>query len=83
MSKVANFCYQYKGSLWNVSVHWDDGTVIWKPLTEIAKFDPITVAHYGHDQDLLSLPGWCFLQCTAKHHHFVQTMHFSAAKCSS
>ena len=36
----------YKGSSWNLSIHWDDGTVKWEPLNEIAKFDPVTIAIY-------------------------------------
>ena len=37
---------QYKGSLWNVYIHWVDGTTTWEPVSELAKFDPTTVVTY-------------------------------------
>ena len=73
----------YNGSSWNVSVLWDDGTVTWEPLNEIAKFAPLTMACYGQDHTLLSLPGWQFLQCTAKHHCLINHMCFNAMKDSN
>ena len=72
-----------KGSSWNLSIHWDDGTVTWEPLNEIAKFDPVTIAIYRQQHNLLSLPGWCFLQCTAKCQHFINKLHVNAARHTS
>ena len=48
----------YKGSMWNVKVQWDDGTITWEPLTIIAKDDPAGVAQYTIKKELLHLPGW-------------------------
>ena len=59
----------YKGSLWNVAIHWDDSMVTWEPLNEIAKFDPVTVAFYGQQHDLLSLPHGAFLSIPMFHPH--------------
>ena len=51
----------YKGSMWNVKVQWDDGTITWEPLTIIAKDDPAGVAQYATKKELLHLSGWkCF-----------------------
>ena len=36
----------YKGSSWNLSIQWDDGTVTWELLNKIAKFDPVTITIY-------------------------------------
>ena len=57
---------RYKGSLYNVLVNWDDGTQTWKPLNIIGKQDPVTLAQYAHDNELLNHPGRKFLCCTAK-----------------
>ena len=32
----------------------------------MAKQDPVTLARYAHDNDLLNEPGWKFLRRTAK-----------------
>ena len=42
-----------------------------KPLNEIAKFDPVTVAMYAHEHGLLNTPRWRFLQRTAKRQRFI------------
>ena len=34
----------------------------------MAKQDPVTLARYAHDHDLLNKPGWKFLWRTAKCH---------------
>ena len=59
----------YKGSTYNVLVHWSDGSYTWEPLNMIAKDDPISLANYAKDNDLLNTPGWKFLRrisCKAK-----------------
>jgi len=48
---------RYKGSLWNLLIEWEDGTSTYEPLSVITKDDPITVAKYAIDNDLLDLPG--------------------------
>ena len=49
---------RYNGSLWNLLVHWEDGSETWEPLAILAKVDPISVAKYGLDHNLLDKPGW-------------------------
>ena len=40
----------------------------------IAKQDPVTLAKYAHDHDLLNKPGWKFLRQTAKRYRFVNVI---------
>ena len=47
---------------------------MWEPLNMMAKHDPVTLARYAHDHDLLNKPGWMFLSQTAKHHRFVNVI---------
>ena len=49
---------RYKGSSYNVLVHWEDGSETFEPLSVIAKSDPITCARYAQDNNLLDVPGW-------------------------
>jgi hypothetical protein len=43
----------YKGSLYNVLVHWEDGLKTFEPLYVMAKEDPITCAKHAKDNDFL------------------------------
>ena len=56
----------YKVSSYNVLVHWEDGSETYEPLDIMAKDDPVTLAKYALDNDLLELPGWKRLRCIAK-----------------
>jgi hypothetical protein len=49
---------RYKGSSYNVLVHWEDGSETYEPLSVMAKEDPITCAKYAQDNNLLDVPGW-------------------------
>ena len=49
---------RYKGSLYNVLVHWEDGSETFEPLSVMSKEDPLTCALYAKDHDLLDTPGW-------------------------
>jgi len=49
---------RYKGSKWNVRVEWENGEVTYEPLAIIGKSDPVSVAIYARDNDLLHLDGW-------------------------
>ena len=51
----------WKGSSCNIKVHWEDGSKTWEPLNMVAKDDPVTIALCAKEQDLLSTPGWKFL----------------------
>ena len=57
---------KYNGSAWNLLVAWEDGSQTWEPLAILAKDDPVTVAKYGKDNDLLDKPGWKRLKSIAK-----------------
>ena len=48
----------YKDSLLNVLVQWEDRTKTWEPLSVIATDDPITCAEYASDNYLLNTLGW-------------------------
>jgi hypothetical protein len=48
----------YKGSAYNVLVHWEDGSETYEPLNIMVKDNPVTLAQYARDNHLLSLPGW-------------------------
>ena len=66
---IASTSPKYKGSLYNVMVHWEDGSKTWEPLNMIAKDDPVSLANYAKQNGLLEAPGWKFLQriaCRAK-----------------
>ena len=60
----------YKGSSYNIRVHWTGGSETWEPLNIITKDDPVTVAAYAKEHNLVDTPGWKFLRrytCCAKH----------------
>ena len=48
----------YKGSKYNVLVHWEDDSKTWEPLYTMSKEDPITMAGYAKEHGLLDTPGW-------------------------
>ena len=57
---------EYKGSSYNVKVHWENGEVTWEPLDEMIKDDPVTLANYAKKCGLLDTPGWKRLKRYAK-----------------
>ena len=48
----------YKGSMYNVMIEWENGEITTEPLQLIAADDPVTCAIYAKDNNLLELPGW-------------------------
>ena len=52
----------YKGSPNNVLIQWESnseaGETTWEPLEIIAQDDPVTLAIYARDNDLLDVPRW-------------------------
>jgi len=48
----------YKGSLYNVMVEWENGEITSEPLSVIAADDPVTCAIYARENNLLELEGW-------------------------
>ena len=56
----------YKGSMFNVMVEWENGEITAEPLQIIAKDDPVTCAVYAKDNGLLDTPGWKQFKSIAK-----------------
>ena len=48
----------YLGSMWNILVHWDDGTKDWQNLDILAAQVPDMCAQYAIDNRLLHKDGW-------------------------
>jgi len=48
----------WKGSLWNVAIEWENGEITIEPLSIIGADDPVTCAIYARDNNLLDLDGW-------------------------
>ncbi len=65
---------KYKGSSYNVLVLWEDGSKTWEPLNMLAKDDPVTIANYAKQNDLLETPGWKFLRRIARRAKKLQRM---------
>jgi hypothetical protein len=57
---------RYNGSKWNLRVEWENGEVTYEPLRIIGKSDPVSVAIYGRDNNLLHLDGWKRFEKLAK-----------------
>jgi hypothetical protein len=57
---------EYEGSKYNVLVQWEDGTETYEALDQVRKDDPVTVAKYAVDNNLLDTDGWKLLRHIAK-----------------
>ena len=66
----------YKGSKYNIKIQWEDGSLTWKPLSIIAKDDPITCASYAMDHNLLDTNDWKslrkYVRCAKKFEHMLK-----------
>ena len=49
---------EYKGSTYNVQVLWSNGEITWEPFDGIFCDDPLSMATYAKENDLLDQPGW-------------------------
>ena len=56
----------WKGSTYNVRVEWENGEITDEPMTTIAADDPVTLAIYARDNDLLDVDGWKRFKSIAK-----------------
>mmetsp|Transcript_22842 Transcript_22842/g.34620 ORF Transcript_22842/g.34620 Transcript_22842/m.34620 type:complete len:658 (+) Transcript_22842:2551-4524(+) len=56
----------YKGSLYNVRIEWEDSSITSEPLGIIASDDSVTCAIYARDNELLDMPGWKRFKSIAK-----------------
>jgi len=59
---------------WQVLVNWEDGSATWEPLSIIAKDDPVTIAAYANENDLLEVPGWKRFRRFARNRKKMQRM---------
>ena len=50
--------HNYKNSLYNVCIEWENGETIYKPLAKAIIDYPITMAMYAKDNNLLNTPDW-------------------------
>ena len=57
---------RYNGSRYNLRIAWENGEMTWEPLSIIGRTDPVSVAIYGQENDLLQLPGWKRFEKLAK-----------------
>ncbi|HSN66994.1 MAG TPA: hypothetical protein VLS94_10155, partial [Fusibacter sp.] len=48
----------YKGSKYNLLIEWKNGELTEEPLTIIGADDPVSVAMYAKENDLLKVKGW-------------------------
>ena len=48
----------YKNSLYNVEVEWENGEITFVPLDQMKKDDPVTITAYAREHGLLDTPGW-------------------------
>jgi hypothetical protein len=66
---------RYKGSSYNVLVQWTSGDETYESLNLMIKDDPITLAVYAKDNNLLDTPGWTqlkhFVRCDKKFQHML------------
>ena len=69
---------------WLVLVKWEDNTQTWEPLGVIGKDDPVTVAKYARENDLLLTPGWKqfrrYAKTEKKINRLMKQLHMSASR---
>jgi Reverse transcriptase (RNA-dependent DNA polymerase) len=64
----------YKGSSYNVLVHWEDGSETYEPLDTMIKDDPVCLAQYAKDNNLLDTQGWKNLKRIVKNQPRLERM---------
>ena len=64
----------YKGSRYNVKVRWENDEITSEPLKIIAADDPVTLAQYALDNDLLNTNGWRRFRIIAKNQKKLKRM---------
>jgi hypothetical protein len=58
---IKNGHKDHEGSSYNALVKWEDGSQTYEAIDTMAADDPITLAIYAHENNLLDTPGWkCF-----------------------
>ena len=72
----------YKGSMWNVMMEWENGEIIAEPLSLIAANDPVTYTIYTKEKRLLNTKGWKCFKAQASYHVKFLHMINQAKLCS-
>ena len=49
-----------------MKVKWTDGSITWEPLALMVASDPVTLAAYAKEHELMELPGWKKLKKIAR-----------------
>ena len=57
---------EWNGSQFNVCILWEDNNFTDEPLKLISKDDPVSMATYAYENDLLETPGWKHLRNIVK-----------------
>ena len=68
----------YKGSSYNLLVEWEDGSETLEPLDSVIKDDPVSVANYAQENNLLDTPGWKRIKCIATNKNRLNKMAIQA-----
>jgi len=50
--------HRKNGTTWEVLMHWEDDSETWEPLNVVWRSDPVTLAKYADEKNLLNTPGW-------------------------
>eukprot|EP00957_Ditylum_brightwellii_P146259 11136459-Ditylum_brightwellii.AAC.1 len=58
--------HRKNGWTWDVNMKWEDDSETWEPLAIIWKSDPVKLATYAKEHDLLKMDGW------KRRHHYVK-----------
>ena len=48
----------YKNSLYNICIEWENGETTYEPLAKVIVDDPITMVLYAKENNLLNITGW-------------------------
>ena len=66
--------HRKKDNTWEVLMKWEDDSETWEPLNAIWKSDPVTLAQYAKENDLLQIPGWKRLRYYVKNEKKMKRM---------
>ena len=58
-----------------LEILWDNGDVSWEPLANVRKDDPITLAKYAKDNNLLNQRGWSWARKIVKNNKKYERMY--------
>ena len=50
--------HRYKNSTYEVLIEWEGGEKTWEPIAIMRQDDPVTLAKYGKENNLLEDPSW-------------------------